>query len=331
MPGRLELPLADLRRSQCVLIRPVVRFQARGLYQRGLRIIEEIHPQAHTTEAEENLCILRFDLLRSQPIRERSLQFALPLGEYGRLPQRSHRVRLQRECRIVVLERARWIVDDEICAGKIERQFVRRIAGCADVLQDLDGFRPRAMRREEDAELDRGLPRNLLEALPVTRQGLRRGTVAQAEEVRRQNEQAFRRLREGRQHRSRQVDRPLIVALLRLGAGERQSRGHVRRIERQDALEQRLRRCGLALTNVDFREAQACADQAVVELNRLLQKDDAVVDASLLKADGAEHRICGGLRGGIGERPPRLPLRFIQPSLPDEVRGILQRLATVDG
>src|SRR4051794_41398600 len=67
------------------------------------------------------------------------------------------------------------------------------------------------------------------------------------------------------------------------------------------------------------------ADQPVVEADRSLEKDDAVAETLLLKADGAEDGIRDGLRGGIGQRKSRGPFGFIQSTLLNEERGRLQR------
>src|SRR4051794_41844678 len=71
------------------------------------------------------------------------------------------------------------------------------------------------------------------------------------------------------------------------------------------------------------------ADQPVVEADRSLEKDDAVAETLLLKADGAEDGIRDGLRGGIGQRKSRVPFGFIQSTLLNEERGRLQRVAGV--
>ena len=110
MLSRFELLLADLRRSERVLICPVGRLQGCRLHERGLRIVQQIHPEAHATEAQKDLRVLGIDLLRAHPIRERSLELPALLRNRRGLAQRRNRVRLQRQGRVLRLQRARRIV-----------------------------------------------------------------------------------------------------------------------------------------------------------------------------------------------------------------------------
>ena len=54
----------------------VVRLLARRPGERRLRVVEEIHSQAHSTESQKDLRVLGLELLRAAPGRERPLQFA---------------------------------------------------------------------------------------------------------------------------------------------------------------------------------------------------------------------------------------------------------------
>jgi hypothetical protein len=71
------------------------------------------------------------------------------------------------------------------------------------------------------------------------------------------------------------------------------------------------------------------AYEPLVELNGFLEEDDARVEALALEADRAEHGIGGRLCGWIAERPLRLCLRLVQPSLLHEMRRVLKGLGTV--
>ena len=263
MLGCFELLLADLRRGERVLIRPVGRLQGCRLDERGLGVVQQIHPEAHATEAQKNLRVLWIDLLRAHPVRERSLELSTMFRHGRGLAQRWNRIRFQRERGVIVLQRAGGIVVQEIRAGEIERQLVRRRTTVARAFEELDGRRCVALSRQPHADLDHQVAR------------------------------------------------------------------HLGGIECQRAFQERERERRLSLKRVNLCEAEMGTDEAIVELNRFLERYDAVVEALALEADRAEHRIGGGPCSWIAERPPRLGLRLVQPSLLDEMRRTLKGLGTV--
>ena len=75
--GALELPLADLRGRERVLVRDVVRPQAGRPRERGLGVLQQIHLEADAAESEEDLWIVRRSFSCAHPVRERSLQCPL--------------------------------------------------------------------------------------------------------------------------------------------------------------------------------------------------------------------------------------------------------------
>ena len=260
MLGRFELLLADLRRGERVLIRSVGRLQGCRLHERRLGVVQQIHPEAHATEAQKNLRIVWIDLLRAHPIRERSLELPALLGNRRGLAQRGTRIRFERERRVVVLQRARGIVVQEIRAGEIERQLVRWPRRLADALQDLDRLRRRSVRREQHAELDREVGGHVGGGRPFGHE------------------------------RGRHLHRSLILPCLHSRPGDAQPRICIRRGQLQGTLEQCQRERRLSLKHVDLCEAQVRAYEPFVELNGFLEEDDAVVEALALEADRAEHR-----------------------------------------
>ena len=72
------------------------------------------------------------------------------------------------------------------------------------------------------------------------------------------------------------------------------------------------------------------AEQAGLQPDGLLKQASALVEPLLLKSNGAEHGMGGGSRVRIGERRPYLRVCFLQPSLLDQHRGLLERLASLE-
>ena len=101
----IVLVFAYLRSRQRVLVSGVVRSLAGRPGERRLRVVEQIHSQAHSTESQKDLGILGLELLRADPVRERTLQFAGALCDRCRLLQRGNRIRLQLQRGIVGVER----------------------------------------------------------------------------------------------------------------------------------------------------------------------------------------------------------------------------------
>ena len=65
----------------------------------------------------------------------------------------------------------------------------------------------------------------------------------------------------------------------------------------------------------------------IVQPDGLLEKDGAIGESLLLKANRAEHGVCGSSRRRIRERQSRLQFCLVEPSLLNEARGVLKRSA----
>jgi hypothetical protein len=123
--GGFVLALAHLRDGERVRDGGIARLARGGALERGLGVVEQVHLQADAAESEEDLLVLGRELLRAHPVGEGPLQLAVPLGDHGRLPQRRDRARLQRESRVVGLERPRRIALHLEGTAQGERQLVR--------------------------------------------------------------------------------------------------------------------------------------------------------------------------------------------------------------
>ena len=108
------------RSRQRVLVSGVVRSLAGRPRERGFRVVEQIHSQAHSTESQKDLGILGLELLRADPVRERTLQFADALGDPCRLQQRGNRIRLQLQRGIVGVERRPGFVVQQVRRREVE-------------------------------------------------------------------------------------------------------------------------------------------------------------------------------------------------------------------
>ena len=71
------LALAHLRGGKGVLIRDVIRLQLGCPRQCRLRIVEQVHLEADAAESQQDLGIVRGELLRAEPVR-RAIARALP-------------------------------------------------------------------------------------------------------------------------------------------------------------------------------------------------------------------------------------------------------------
>ena len=111
---------AYLRSRQHVLVSGVVRSLAGRPGERRLRVVEQIHSQAHSTESQKDLGILGLELLRADPVRERTLQFADALCDRCRLLQRGNRIRLQLQRGIVGVERRPGFVVQQVSRREVE-------------------------------------------------------------------------------------------------------------------------------------------------------------------------------------------------------------------
>ena len=120
------------------------------------------------------------------------------------------------------------------------------------------------------------------------------------------------------------VQRPAVLALLHLGARQREARRRVRRIELDDAAEHLEGGLRLALERVDLGQRQVRADETRLEANRLLKEDCAFRELLLLHPDGAEHRVGNGTCLGIGKRQPGLLIGFFESALLDEDGRVLE-------
>ena len=258
------------------------------------------------------------ELLGAHPVRQRTLQLALALGDRGRLPQRRDRGRLESEGRVVGLERPRRIALHEVGTAQGEGQLVRRRVGLAGTLENVDALRDEAALDEQLGEAHGPGRRNVRQALRVLDQRGGGGPIARLQEVGGQHEQSLGRLLERGEGRLGQLQRPLVVALLRLRAGEGHAGRRVRGVQLEDAPEDGKGQLVLPLKRVDLREVQLGPEKAGIEPDGFLEQLGAFVEPVLLNADGAQHRTGRGSRRGIGERELGLLVGFLEPPFLDE-------------
>ena len=121
------------------------------------------------------------------------------------------------------------------------------------------------------------------------------GPIPRLQEVRGQDEQSLGRLLEGGEGRPGQLQRPLVVSLLRLRAGEGHPGRGVRRVQLEDPPEDGTAPAPLSLKRVDLREVQLGAEQAGLQLDGFLEQLGA-----LPRAGPAE----GGWRPGPNRPRP---------------------------
>ena len=326
----LELPFSNLRGGQRVLVDRFVGPHARGTDQRGLRVLEQVHLQADPAEPEEDLRVVRLELLGSQPVGEGSLELVLPFRGGGRLPERRHRVRLETQRDVVGRQCPSRIAAEQVCPTEIEGKFVRRRAGLFDALEKIDGFGDDSLFGKQQRELDRPLLRNTGKTRPVLDQCHRRLAVPCFQEVGGQNEQAVRGLLEGGEHGFGEIERSLIVPALRLRTCQRQSRGRIRRIQLEDTPEEAGGQRRLLLQGVNLCEAQVRAGQAGLQPDRFTEERGAFDQPVLLKPNGAQHRIGDRPRVRVTQGKPRLLIGLFQPLLLNKRDGPLERLAPRD-
>ena len=142
-----------------------------------------------------------------------------------------------------------------------------------------------------------------------------------------QDEQSLGRLLERGEGGLGQLQRALVVSLLRLGAGESHAGGGVRRVQLQDPPEEGKGQLGLALERVDLREVEMGPDEAWLEPDGLLEQLGAFPEPVLLNADDTEHGPGRGSRLGIGERQLGLLVGFLEPPFLGQDRRSLEGLA----
>ena len=164
---RFELPLADLGDGQRVLIRQLARFQRRCFGQRRFGVLQQVHLEADAAKSQQDLGRLRREFPRPHPVRQRSLELLLLLGEACGLAQRLEGLGLETHCGVVGVERPRRLAVQQVRAGEVERQLVGERAHLPHALENLDAFTNRVALKKRHRELDRPFRRHAVEARPV--------------------------------------------------------------------------------------------------------------------------------------------------------------------